>query len=113
MIAVTGRAKKALLAKRLDAGVVDVDVGLRLTSATDGTLLLVVDRARAGDHVVVYEDAIVLLVDGATAAVVSPGRMLDCRRSDGSVEIVLASREPGDGAADRSDEDRSEEPRSA
>lgn len=109
MIEITERAKKALLAKKLEAGIVDVDVGLRLTSAADGTLMLVLDRAQAGDHVVTYRDSTVLVTDPTTAAAVSFGRMLDCRRSaEGRLEIVLASRQLGEPR-----DDSSEEPRSA
>jgi hypothetical protein len=82
MIAVTERAKKALLAKKLGAGIVDADVGLRLASLPHGTLLFVSDRAKAGDDVVKYRESIVLLVDPPTSAFVVTGRTIDCRRSE-------------------------------
>jgi hypothetical protein len=108
MIAVTERAKKALLAKKLAAGVADLDVGLRLTSATDGTLLLVLDRATDSDHVVTYGDSTVLMTDHATAAFVTAGRIIDCRKNDeGRIEIILRHYRLGPHAAGLSEEPRS------
>jgi hypothetical protein len=107
MIAVTERAKKALLAKKLATGVADLDVGLRLMSATDGTLMLVLDRAGAGDHVVKYAQSTVLMIDRATAAFVSAGRIVDCHRNEGRIEIVLRHRQLGPRAPGSSEEPRS------
>lgn len=107
MIEITERAKKALLAKKLDTGIVDLDVGLRLASTTDGTLVLVLDRAKAGDHVVKYGNSTVLLADPATTASVITGRIVDCRSAEGRVEIILTPRQLSERGPPRSDEPRS------
>jgi hypothetical protein len=97
MIHITDRAKQALLHKKLLASIVDRDVGLRLASASDGTLLLVPDRAKAGDEIVRHEDSAVLLVDPQIVAFLLTGRTIDCRRTeDGRVEMVLRSGEVAD-----------------
>jgi hypothetical protein len=108
MIAITERAKKALLAKKLDAGVVDLELGLRLASAPDGTLVLMLDWPRAGDHVVTYRESTVLLADPDTAAFVTVGRTVDCRRTtEGRVEIILRDRHLREGPPGSSEEPRS------
>ena len=108
MIVITERAKKALLAKKRAAGVVDLEVALRLASAPDGALVLMLDWPRAGDHVVTYKESTVLLADPDTAAFITAGRTVDCRRTTaGRVEIVLRNRHLRGGAPGSSGEPRS------
>ena len=90
MINITTLAKKELLRTKLSASIPDPDVGLRLTTAVTGALVLVADKAKAGDDVIRYQDSIVLLVDQEISALVLAGRTVDCReRADGKRDLIL------------------------
>ena len=98
MIEVTEQAKAALLALMRAAGIQQPEVGLRLKFGADGTLGLFPDRLKAGDEVVTYGEASVLLVDPAMSALVITGRIIDCRRIRADeVEFFLRRRAIGEG----------------
>lgn len=90
MVIVTERAKEALLRKKVSAKIEDSEVGLRLATAAGGQLVLVADKAKAGDEVVTYKDSTVLLVDREMSALVLGGRIVDCKKTDdGRLEFVV------------------------
>ncbi len=98
MMAVTTRAKEALLEKKRAANITDREVGLRVASNSAGDYVLVADRARADDQVVEHEGATVLLVDTDTQGKLT-GVTMDCRDTpEGRKELVLA-RSASDGVA--------------
>jgi hypothetical protein len=90
MVHVTQQAKEALVLTRRRASIADPTVGLRLAFGHDGSLGLVQDRAKAGDHVVKHDDATVLLVDPEISALTVTGRVIDyLPGSDGRMQFVL------------------------
>jgi len=90
VIRITERAKAELLRKKRSARIDDADVGLRLATAAGGELVLVADKAKAGDEVITHEDSTVLLVDQEVSTLVLGSRTVDCREaSDGRIELVV------------------------
>jgi hypothetical protein len=90
MVNVTERAKEELLRKKVSAKIDDTEVGLRLATAVGGQLVLVADKAKAGDEVVTYKDSTVLLVDREMSALVLGGRTVDCKKTDdGRLELIV------------------------
>lgn len=82
MVNVTERAKEELLRKKVAGRIEDPEVGLRLATAAGGQLVLVADRAKDGDDIVMYKDSTVLLVDREMSALVLAGRIVDCTKTE-------------------------------
>jgi hypothetical protein len=88
MVSVTNRAA-SVLAQALRAGEADDGVGFRILPASPGEILLAIDEAREGDHVVRHEDRTVLLLDGWVAEALD-GAVLDAEIGDRGASLTLS-----------------------
>jgi Fe-S cluster assembly iron-binding protein IscA len=87
MIAVTRRARERLEAC-LAANAVEPGLSLRLEAAAGGALGLVPGRKRDGDHAVVHEGRVVLLV-GFPLSLLLDGLTLDCEQTGNGARLSL------------------------
>jgi Fe-S cluster assembly iron-binding protein IscA len=87
MIAVTRRARERLEAC-LAANAVEPGLSLRLEAAAGGTLGLVPGHKRDGDHAVVHEGRVVLLV-GLPLFQLLDGLTLDCEQTGDGARLSL------------------------
>ena len=86
MISVTEHAKRELKAILAARGV-SPEKGLRLLPA-EGEFVLALDTELAGDHVVEYDGAKVLLV-GIEYLKLLKGKMVDCRETEEGAQLFV------------------------
>jgi hypothetical protein len=91
MVSVTERAKQQLLGRKLSANINDPEMGLRLARGPAGKLALFADRVKAGDQVVRYQDATVLLVDVELSEFILAGGTVDCAPNGGRTDLILTT----------------------
>jgi hypothetical protein len=89
MVAVSRRAKELLLERKLEAKIIEPEVGLRVAPDPSGQWVLHADHPRHGDQVVEHEGVTVLLMSPYVQSALV-GTEVDCVETpEGGVELAL------------------------